>query len=155
MFKFESKYRKFQQQKKAENVSCFWDNSIWKAWNKMLLLRGEYLSSAVNGLRNSPKILYISQIELFNPNRLHRDQWIWQRCFRQALNSDSACFPSYLSKGPLKRQFLGTYLTTYFEVRKFKNTSPVTIALFLKIFKIKFKFRKCKKKIRKYFLFLR
>ena len=49
----------------------------------------------------------------------------------------------------MKRDFLDIYLTTSFGVRKFKNTSAMRVILFLKIFKIKSKFSKCKKKKRK------
>ena len=40
--------------------------------------------------------------------------------------------PCYLSKGPIKRDFLDIYLTTFFGVCKFKNTSDMRVILFLK-----------------------
>ena len=58
----------------------------------------------------------------------------------------------YFSKGPFKQDFLDTYLTTFFGVRKFKNTAPMRVIFFLKMFKIDSKFRKCKKKEEKIFL---
>ena len=71
----------------------------------------------------------------------------FQQCF--------GAFPCYLLKGPLKPGFLDIYLTRSFPFHKFKNTSPMRVIFFLKIFKIKCKVRKCKKKLRKYFSFLR
>ena len=76
-------------------------------------------------------------------------------CCRLYINSVSARLPCYLWKAPLKRDFLDTYLTTCFGVRKFKNTSAVRVIFHLKLFKVECKFRKCKKKLRKYFSFLR
>ena len=45
--------------------------------NELPLLRREYLSSAVSGLNNSPKILHITKREFFQLNCLHTDQYIW------------------------------------------------------------------------------
>ena len=59
--------------------------------------------------------------------------------------NSSARLPCYLPKGPLKRDFLDTYVTTYFGVCKLKNKSAMMVILFLKMFKIECKFRKCKK----------
>ena len=50
--------------------------------------------------------------------------------------------------------FLDIDLTTSFRVSEFKNIKARRIIFSLKIFKIESKFRKCKKKFRKYFLFL-
>ena len=75
-------------------------------------------------------------------------------CCRSALNSVSARLPCYLSKRPLKRDFLDIYLTTSFGVPKFKNTSAMRVIFFFKMFKIGSKLQKRKKKFRKYFSFL-
>ena len=72
------------------------------------------------------------------------DQWIMKTCCRLYINSVSARLPCYLWKAPLKRDFLDTYLTTCFGVRKFKNTSAVRVIFLLKLFKVECKFRKCK-----------
>ena len=69
------------------------------------------------------------------------------------MKSVSVRLPCYLWKGPLKRNFLDIYLTTFFGVRKFRNTSAITVIFFLKMFKIKSKFRKCKKNGKIFFLF--
>ena len=78
-------------------------------------------------------------------------------CFRFDLNRLSARLPYHFSNSPLKRDFLGFYLTTFFGVRKFKNTSAMRVIFFLKMFKIEFKFRNSKKKKKnseKFFRFL-
>ena len=67
-------------------------------------------------------------------------------CFRSDLNRVSARLPYHLSKSTLKRDFLDIYLTTFFGVRKFKNTSATSVSFCLKMFKIEAKFPKCKKK---------
>ena len=43
------------------------------------------------------------------------------------------CFDLFaMSKGPLKRYFLHFYLTTFFGKRKFKNTSAMSVIVFIK-----------------------
>ena len=64
------------QKKNSEKVFNFWDKSIEKCCNKVPLSRRKYLSSAVNVLTNSPKILHISQRDFLKANCLHRDQYI-------------------------------------------------------------------------------
>ena len=54
-------------------------------------------------------------------------------------------FSMLLVEGPLRLDFLDIYLTTFFGFPKFKNTSAMRIIFFLKMFKIKSKFRKWKK----------
>ena len=51
----------------SENIFHFWDYCIKKCCNKLLLLRREYLLLPVNGLTNSPKILYVTQRD-FSPS---------------------------------------------------------------------------------------
>ena len=69
--KFNEDYR--NAEKNWEKVFCFWDNSIWIGCVKLSLLRGEYLSSAVNVLKNSLEILNSSNIDLFQLNYVHSD----------------------------------------------------------------------------------
>ena len=66
MFKIESKFSKCKPNLKK--IFPFWDNCIWKRCNKLPLWRRVYLSSAFNGLTNSPKILHISQKDVLSPN---------------------------------------------------------------------------------------
>ena len=72
-------------------------------------------------------------------------------CCRLDLNSVLARLRCYTSKDPLKRDFLVVYLTTFFAVRKFKNTSAMRVIFFSKMFEIESKFRKCKKNLEKKF----
>ena len=123
-----------------------------KSLNKLPLLRTEYLWSAVNGSKNSPKILHITQRDFFNRNYLKRDQEIWLRGCCSAWNSASARLPCHLWKGALKRDFLDIYLTMYFGVPELKNTSAMIVIFFLKMFQIEWKFTKCQKKIEKIFV---
>ena len=143
------------QKKKWEKVFNFWDKCIWIYCNKFPLLKRQYLSAAVNGLTKSPKILHIIQADFFQLNCLYRDQQILERCCRSNFNIVSACLPCPLSKGPLKWEYLDIYLTTCFEVRKFKYTSAIRVIFFSKRFKIESKLRKLKKKMRNCFWFLR
>ena len=53
---------------------CLWDNSIWNGCVKLSLLRREYLSSVVNGLTNSIKILHSTKIDFFAFNYLPSDK---------------------------------------------------------------------------------
>ena len=62
------------------------------------------------------------------------------------MTSVSARFPCYVLKGPLKRDILENFLSRFFGVRKFKNTSAMRVIVFLKIFKIESNFIKKKKK---------
>ena len=58
-------------------------------------------------------------------------------------------------KGPLESDLLDIYVTTFFGVRKFENTSAMNVIVFFKMLKIESNFTKCKKKLRNYFLCLR
>ena len=73
---------------------------------------------------------------------------------RSHFNSLSTGLPCYLLKCPLKRAFLYIYLTTFFGVRQFKNTSPMRVIFFLKMFKIESTFQNYKKKKKKQKKFL-
>ena len=63
--------------------------------------------------------------------------------FQHCLVSFTFC----LSKGPLKRDFLDIYLTTFYGIRNFRNTSPMRFIIFLKVFKILSTFQKRRTKI--------
>ena len=70
-------------------------------------------------------------------------------CCLADFDSVSARLPCYFLKGPLKRDFLDIYLTTFFGLHKFKKTSAMRVIFFLKTFKIESKFWKTKKKKKK------
>ena len=120
----------------------------------MSLLRRKYLSSAVNVLRNSLKILHITKRNLVKLNCLGIHQELSEGCRHLDLNTVWVRLPSCLLKGTVKRRFLHIYLTTFFGVRNFGNTLDISVAFFKKTSKIYFKFRKCRKKLWKEFLHL-
>ena len=120
----------------SENIFRFWDNCIWKCCCELSLIRREYLSSAVNGLKKCPKIFDIIQRGSVNLTCLCRDRLIWWRCCRSDFNNFSARLSCRLSKEPLKQDFLDIYITRFFGVFKFKNTSAKTVISFLKMFKL-------------------
>ena len=74
MSKIEPKFTKCK--KILTNFFRFWDNCMWKICYKLSLLRREYLLPVANGLTNSPKVLHISQRDVFDLNWMNRDQWI-------------------------------------------------------------------------------
>ena len=53
------------QAKNSEKVFFFFYNCIWIGCQYLPLLRGEYLSLAVNMLTNSPKILVFTKRAIF------------------------------------------------------------------------------------------
>ena len=67
-----------------------------------------------------------------------------------SVRSPLACF---LSKGPLKGDFLEICLTTFFGVRNFENTSAMRSIFSLKLFKILSTFQKCRKNWENVFCF--
>ena len=73
-WKYSKLNHNFENSKKhSENIFCLWDNCIWKCCSKLSLLRREYVSSAVNGFTNSPRILHIPKSEFFQLNCVHMD----------------------------------------------------------------------------------
>ena len=94
---------------------CFWDNCILTGIVKMSLLRTGYLLSASNVLTSSPKIWHVSKRDFSQLNWLGSNQLIWQRWCDADFNSAFGRLQYCLSKGPLKRDFLDIYLTTFLE----------------------------------------
>ena len=101
----------------------------------MSLLRKKYLSSAVNVLTNSPNIFHITKRDLFQLS-----------CFK-FMNNCGNCGKSSVLKSVsdrlscdllsvlLKRGLLHIYLTTFFAVCKFQNTSAMSVIFFSKSLK--------------------
>ena len=90
-----SKRSKFQMDSKnaaksSEKVFFFWENCIWIGIVKLSLLRTGYFWLAANLLTSS-----------FWCDADFKSTW--------------ARLPCYLSKGPLKQEFLDIYLTTFLE----------------------------------------
>ena len=62
------------QEKIEKKFFCFWDNCVRIGCVKLSLLRGEYLSSAVNVLTTSYKALRLTKTDFFRLNYLPNDQ---------------------------------------------------------------------------------
>ena len=60
--------------KNWEKAFCFWDNCVRIGFVKLSLLRKEYLSSAVNVLKNSYKALRLTKTDFFWHKYLPDDQ---------------------------------------------------------------------------------
>ena len=59
--------------KNCEKASCFSDDCVRIGCAKLSLLRGEYLSSALNVLTNSYKALRLTKTDFFGLNYLADD----------------------------------------------------------------------------------
>ena len=57
--------------------------------------------------------MHVNKRDFFQLNFLGSDRWIWKKRSDADSNSDLARVPCYLSKGPLKQDFLGIYVTTF------------------------------------------
>ena len=139
--------------KNIEKVFCFWDNCIWIVLIKLSLFRTRYFTSIANVLTSSPNIFHVNKRKLFQLNWFGRGQQIWQSVCDADFNSASEPLPCSLSNGPLKRDFLDIYLTTFSESLTSKKKCMRVIFCF-KIFKISFRFQKCSKKLTHRFLLL-
>ena len=64
-FHLNFKNAKKKKKKKCQKAFSFSDNSIWIGSVRLCLFRREYLSSAVNVLANSPKILHTTKTITF------------------------------------------------------------------------------------------
>ena len=132
----------------------FLDNWISISCAKMSLLRTEYLSSAFSVLTNTRKIFHITKRGFFQLTFLHSVQWTWVGCCRGDFKSLFHRLPYCLSKGLLKRNFLGIYLTKLFAVPSFGDTWMMRVFFFKKMFTIWSRFQKCRTQFTKRFLFL-
>ena len=125
---FVSKCSKFKLhfenvQKNWEKDFCFRDNCIWIGILKLSLLTTGYFSSAANVLTRSPKIWHVNKTDFFHLKWLRSYPWIIYRWCDPDLNTAWARLPCYLSKVPLKHDFLDIYLTTFSEsvISKIQN----------------------------------
>ena len=101
--------------KNWQKVLCFWDNCIWIGIVKLSLLKTGFFSSDASVLTSSPKIWHCKNRDFFQLNWLGSDRLIWSKCCHTDLNIGSAPLPCWLSKGPLKQEFLDIYRTTFSE----------------------------------------
>ena len=128
--------------KKLRKGFFFGDDCIWSGCIKLSLLKREYFWTIVNVLKNSPKILPITK----------RDFFVKVVSFR--FQHYLIPFPICLSKGPLKRDFLDIYLTTFFGIRNFGNRSVMRVIFFFKVAKFYLHFKNAEKYSHKAFCFL-
>ena len=101
--------------KNSENFFCFSDNCVWIGKVNLSLLRTGQFSSVANVLTSSLKICHVNKRGFFQVNWLTSAQWIWYRYCDADLENAWVRLPCCLSKGPLKQDFLGIYLTTFSE----------------------------------------
>ena len=114
-----------KKKKKSEKFFRFWDNCIWKCCNKLPLLRKEYLSSLVNLLTNSSKILHLTKSDFFRLHCLHSDQYVKVLSFR--FQQSFGGFTILLVEGSSETWLLSHCFSV---VRKFKNTSAMKVIFF-------------------------
>ena len=62
--------------KLCQKVLGFWDNGIWIGWGIFSQIWGEFLSSAVNVLANSPKISDLTKTDVFQMSLSQKDETI-------------------------------------------------------------------------------
>ena len=96
-----------------EKKNCFRDKCIWNAVIKLSPLSRGFFSSAANVSTSSPKIWHVNNRDVFQLNWPRGAQSIRERFCHADFHSGSARLPCCLSKGPLKRDFLDIYLTTF------------------------------------------
>ena len=114
-------------EKNCEKAFYFLHNCIWILCVNLVLLRRENLWPAVNVFTNSPKIFQITEKDFFQLKYPHGDQYICWTFFGLDFNSVWTHVPCCISKGLQKHDFLDIYLTTFFRVRNFQNTSAMRV----------------------------
>ena len=134
----------------SENFFCFSDKSIWSGSIETSLLRKEYLSWTVNVLTESLETLHVTKSDFFQLNYFHSDLWICkdtgveiESVFRRVYHA--AC-GEVISNALFEHVSRGPYFS---ELISYESN------LFLKMFKICFRFEKSTQKLRKSVLFFR
>ena len=89
-----------------------------------------YLQSALNVLRNIPKISRNSTRDIFQINFFRNDENTWEKCPHGDFTSICDTFTCWLSKRFLKQRFLESALTKIFTVCNFGNTLAIAIIFF-------------------------
>ena len=121
----------------------------------LAFLEREYLSSGVNMLTNSLKILDTIKTEFFELIFFLNDQKLWQKFCHADLIIVSDPWTFWLSISVVTRCFLGIYVTRSFAVYNLWKKYSLRLIFFYKVFQILCIFWKCSKKLRKYLLILR
>ena len=120
---------------------------------KLSLLRTGLLSSTSNVLTSSTKIWHVNKRDFFEQNFLASDQWIWSGCCDAGFNSVSARLPCCLWKGPIKRDFLDIYLTTFSESVISEIQKLWRLSFDAKCSKFKIRFKNAAKNSENFFCF--
>ena len=140
-----SNYISKMPKKSWENVFPFRDKCISIGYLKLFLLRREYFWSTVNVLKSSHEILPIIKRDFFKLNCLHIDQQMWYKWCNSDFSTSWSALPCWLSKGPLKCNFFDIYLTTFFGIRNFGNTSAMRVVFCSKCSKFYLNFKNAEK----------
>ena len=127
---------------------------MWIGIVKLSLLRTVYFSSAANVLTSSLKIWHVNNWEFFQLNWLGSDQWIWERCCDAVFSSAWPRVLCRFSKGPLRRDFLDIYLTTFSESVISEIQKLCGSSFFSKCSKCNLNFKNAEKNIENFFCFL-
>ena len=133
---FKIKFNFENAKKKVENLFCLWESCIWKCCYKLSVLRREYMLSAVNGLTKNPKIFHITHRDFSTWNSSSRINKYGKGAVVQLWIVFQSVYHVTCQRVLLKRTFLHIYLTTFFGFSKFKNTWPMRVIFFSKMFKI-------------------
>ena len=96
-----------------------------------------------------------NQGDIFQIISPHSDEKIWSECSHVDFTSVWIRLTCWLSKDVLRRRLIVSGVTKPWTVADIGNTLAMRIFIFLKMFKIWWRFQKWNKKIRKCFLFLR
>ena len=104
-----------------ENVYGFWDYGVSTCLVNFSELWRECMWAAVNVLPNSPKISYLTEKGVFQPNLSWLIGNIGSKSRRGDFSSDYNPWTSWLSKGVLKREFSCIQVTMFLGVNKFRN----------------------------------
>ena len=139
----------------SEKVFGFSDDCICIGNCKFCQSSTGYLASAVNVLRDTPKISRNSGWDIFQINLSQNDENTWRKWSHGDLESFCDTFTCWLPKRVPKRRFLQKGLMKFFTVYNFGNTLAMTIIFYFKMFNIWCRFLKWNKKFRKSFSFFR
>ena len=136
-------------------VCRFSYNYIWDENGKFSQSSIGYLPTAVNVLRNIPKISPDSTGDIFQINFSRNYENTCWKCSHGGFASIWETLSCWVSKRVPKRRFFQIVLTEFFTVFNFGNTLAMSIIFFFKMFEISCIFQKSNKKFRKRLSFFR
>ena len=122
---------------------------------RILTIRNRILEIDRPCVNKNPMISNLNHGDIFEIISPHSDEKIWSKCSHEDFTSVWYRLTCWLSKDVLRRRWIVSGVTKPWTVANFGNTLAMTIFFFWKIFEIWWRFHKCNKKPRKYFLFLR